>query len=245
MQTSTKFTESYFPAEEVGELIEMTLPDLMMKIAGEVPDRLALVEGVADPAKRRRWTYKQLMDDVQKVARGLLTHLQPGDKVAILAPETPEWVIMQHGLCFAGLIIVPLNPSYTEREVEFVLKSSDASAIVFAESSRGKDLRKIVEAVQARLPNLKTAVCILDIEALKAAGDPARQLPERWCLDQCDAAVPYRRWGCERDRHVQPQGHVCADAVVRPRPVPGTDRSRALQQFAHRPHDDSGAAEPP
>ena len=50
MQASTKFTESYFPAEQVGELIEMTLPDLMLKIAGEVPDRLALVEGVADPA---------------------------------------------------------------------------------------------------------------------------------------------------------------------------------------------------
>ncbi len=179
METSTKFTESYFPAEQVGELIEMTLPDLMMKIAGEVPDRLALVEGVADPAKRRRWTYQQLMNDVQKVARGLLTHLQPGDKVAILAPETPEWVIMQQGLCFAGMIIVPLNPAYTEREVEFVVKSSDASAIVFAESSRGKDLRKIVEAVQAKLPNLKTAICISDIEALKAAGDPARELPKQ------------------------------------------------------------------
>ena len=177
MEATAKFTESYFPAEQVGELIEMTLPDLMMKIAREVPDRLALVEGVADPAKRRRWTYRQLMDDVQKVARGLLTHLQPGDKVAILAPETPEWVIMQHGLCFAGLIIVPLNPAYTEREVEFVMRSSDASAIVFAESSRGKDLRKIVEGVQAKLLNLKTAICMSDIEALKAAGDPARELP--------------------------------------------------------------------
>jgi fatty-acyl-CoA synthase len=179
MQATTKFTESYFPAEQIGELIEKTLPDLMMEIAREVPDRLALVEGVADPAKRRRWTYSQLLDDVQKVARGLLTHLQPGDKVAILAPETPEWVIMQHAMCFAGLIIVPLNPAYTEREVEFVVKSSEASAIVFAESSRGKDLRKIVEGVQAKLPHLKTAICISDIEALKAAGDPARELPKQ------------------------------------------------------------------
>ena len=79
MQATTKFTESYFPAEQIGELIEKSLPDLMMEIAREVPDRLALVEGVADPAKRRRWTYSQLLDDVQKVARGLLTHLQPGD----------------------------------------------------------------------------------------------------------------------------------------------------------------------
>lgn len=178
MSSTTKFTESYFPADKEVELIDKTLPELMMDIAREVPDRLALVEGLADPAKRRRWTYKQLIDDIQKVARGLLTHLQPGDKVALLASETPEWVIMQHGLCFAGMIIVPLNPAYTEREVEFVVKNSEASAIVFAETARGKDLRKIVEAVKAKLPKVKTTICISDIEALKAAGDPARELPK-------------------------------------------------------------------
>ena len=173
-----KFTESYFPAEKTGELMEITLGDLMLKIANEVPDRLALVEGVADPAKRRRWTYRQLMDDAQKVARGLLKRLQPGDKVALLAPETPEWIIAQHGLCLAGLVIVPLNPSYTEREVEFILKNADAKGIVFAESSRGKDLRKIVEAAQAKLPDLQVAICLSDIQALMASGDPALALPK-------------------------------------------------------------------
>jgi fatty-acyl-CoA synthase len=178
MASSTKFTESYFPAENTGELMDMTLPELMRQIAEEVPERLALVEGVADPAKRRRWTYRQLIDEVEQVARGLLTHFQPGDKVALLAPETPEWVIMQHGLCFAGLIIVPLNPAYTARELEFILSNAEAKGIVFAESSRGKDLRKIVEEVQLKLPALKTALCISDIEQLKAAGKPSQALPK-------------------------------------------------------------------
>src|SRR3982074_535762 len=134
----------------------MTLGELMLSVAREVPDRLALVEGVADPAKRRRWTYKQLTDEIDRIARGMLNHFQPGDKVGILIPETPEWVMVQHGLCLAGLIIVPLNPAYTEREVEFVLGNAEAKGVIFAESSRGKDLRKIVQSVQAKLPGLTT-----------------------------------------------------------------------------------------
>ncbi|MGO4843372.1 AMP-binding protein, partial [Rhizobiaceae sp. 2RAB30] len=78
-----------------------------------VPDRLALIEGVADPSQRRRWTYRQLVDEALSCARGLLKHFKPGDRVGLLAPETPEWVIFQHGMSFAGLIIVPINPAYT------------------------------------------------------------------------------------------------------------------------------------
>jgi fatty-acyl-CoA synthase len=177
MSGTAKFTESYFPAENIGTLIDITLRDLMLQVASEVPDRLALVEGVADPAKRRRWTYKQLIDDVQKTARGLLKHFRPGDKVGLIGPETPEWIIMQHGLCFAGLIVVPLNPAYTEREVEFILNNAEAKGVIFAESSRGKDLRKLAEEVKTRLPKLHTAICFSDIEALMASGDPLLELP--------------------------------------------------------------------
>lgn len=177
MAGTTKYKQSYFPAENIGALMDITVRDLMLQMAAESPDRLALVEGVADPAKRRRWTYQQLIDEVQQLARGLLTHFKPGDRVGLLAPETPEWVIVQHALCFAGLIVVPLNPAYTEREVEFILKNAEASGVVFAESSRGRDLRKIVEEVQVKLPALKTAICISDLNALKAAGDPQCELP--------------------------------------------------------------------
>jgi len=53
MTAAQKFTESYFPKQETGSLIDMTLGDLMRKNAAEVPDRIALVEGVKDPATLR------------------------------------------------------------------------------------------------------------------------------------------------------------------------------------------------
>lgn len=179
MSQTEKFTMSYFPAEAAEPLWDMTVPDLMLWNAKDFPDRLALVEGVADPKLRRRWTYKQLVDEAQAMARGLLRHFQPGDKVGMLAPETPEWVLFQHAMCFAGIIIVPINPAYTERELEFILRSSESKGIVFAETSRGKALRPLVEDLLVKIPHLTEAICTTDIEALKAKGDPAQDLPRQ------------------------------------------------------------------
>jgi fatty-acyl-CoA synthase len=43
--------------------------------------------------------------------------------------------LFQHALSYAGLIIVPVNPAYTERELEFVLRNSGARGLIFAEAS--------------------------------------------------------------------------------------------------------------
>lgn len=177
MEQARTLTMSHWLADTSQELWDLTVGDLMRRNAAEVPDRLALVEGVADPEKRRRWTYRQLLDAAERAARALLTHFEPGERIAILAPDTPEWVILQHAVSFAGLILVPINPGYTARELEFVLKNCEAAGILFAESSRSKNLRALVEEVQPRLPQLRTAIPVAQLDALLAAADPARALP--------------------------------------------------------------------
>jgi fatty-acyl-CoA synthase len=177
MNAQPKFTESYFPKYETGPLIESTLGDLMLKNAAEVPDRLALIEGAADPAMRRRWTYRQLVDEALACARGLLRHFEPGERVGLLAPETPEWVIFQHAMSFAGLVVVPINPAYTTREVAFILGNARAAGVVHADESRGKDLAAIVREVQGQLGHLRRAINVADLGRLQAEGDPARALP--------------------------------------------------------------------
>jgi fatty-acyl-CoA synthase len=177
MIAQQKFTRSYFPKYETGPLIESTLGELMLKNAQEVPDRLALIEGAADPAKRRRWTYAQLVAEALACARGLLKHFKPGERIGLLAPETPEWVIFQHAMSFAGLVMVPINPAYTAREVAFILGNSKAAGVVYANESRGRDLAAIVREVQGQLDHLRKAVNVADLAALQAEGDPAQELP--------------------------------------------------------------------
>lgn len=178
MTKAVKFTESHFPADTSQDLLEITLGELMRKNAREVPDRLALIEGISGAAKRRRWTYRQLVDEAEALARALLRHFKPGERIGILAPDTPEWLIFQHAVNFAGLVLVPINPAYTAREVEFVLRNSEASGLIYADSSRGKDLRAIVDAVRPNLPLLRETVRVGDYEALLKSGDPATVLPE-------------------------------------------------------------------
>ncbi len=174
---------SHFPADVSREILDTTLGNLMREVAERHPDRTALVEGAADPTQRRRWSYRQLVEVAEQGARALMSLFEPGERIGFLAPDTPDWVIVQHAASFAGLVLVPINPAFTSRELEFVLSNSEAAGVVFAESSRGKNLRKLVEEVAPRLPLLRERVSMADFQRLAQTVDRKRPLPEIKPLD--------------------------------------------------------------
>jgi fatty-acyl-CoA synthase len=172
-------TESYWPADRSQSLLEITLGDLLRQVAEEVPDRIALVEGLSDLRLRRRWTYRDLLRDAECVARALLARFKVGEAVVLYAANTPEWVLLQHGMSLAGLLLVPVNPGYTMRELEFVASNCNAAGIIFDSSYRGRDLREVVgDLRRAALPNLREYIAMDDFDALLAAGDGAEPLPQ-------------------------------------------------------------------
>ncbi len=78
--------KSLWPATPSSGVRDITVGDLLREAASAEPDRLALVDGTPDPADRREWTYRQLLADTEMVARALLAHFAPGDRIAIWAP---------------------------------------------------------------------------------------------------------------------------------------------------------------
>ena len=54
----------------------------------------------------------------------------PGDRIALLLPNTPQLLVAQYGVWRAGAIAVPLNPLYTPRELAGALESTTPVAIV-------------------------------------------------------------------------------------------------------------------
>src|ERR1700730_3935088 len=145
MQTSSPLTTSSWPADRSQSLLDLTLGALLRQVADEVPERIAVVEGVSDPGLRRRWTYANLLRDAERVARALLTRFTVGERVVVYASNSPEWVLLQYGMSFAGLILVPVNPAYTARELEFVARNCDAAGIIFESAYRGRNLRDVVD----------------------------------------------------------------------------------------------------
>ena len=69
-----------------------------------------------------RWTYRELGERVDAFAAGLLAlGFEPGDRVAIWAPNCAEWVVAQFATAKAGLILVNINPAYRLAELEYAL----------------------------------------------------------------------------------------------------------------------------
>ncbi len=79
----------------------------------------------------KEMTYRRLYQDAGKLAAYLKKiGLQKGDRVAIMLPNTPQAVISYFGILMAGGIVVPTNPLYTERELEYQMKDSGAKMII-------------------------------------------------------------------------------------------------------------------
>ncbi|GAA4359243.1 AMP-binding protein [Variovorax defluvii] len=157
-------TESHWHPDTSEALLDATLGDLLRELADAVPDRTAFVEAVADAARRRRWTYRQLLEDAQGVAMALLRRHQPGERVAVWAPNCAEWILLQHGASLAGLVLVTVNPAYVGEEVRHVLAASGASGIFHADRYRTTDMTEVVGELRAGLPGLRYAVAFSRFE---------------------------------------------------------------------------------
>jgi fatty-acyl-CoA synthase len=178
MRVENCLQESYWPADTSEELLDIALGDLLRQVASEVPDRVALVDAVADQTKRRRWTYAQLLARAEQTARALLKRFSPGERVAICSANCAEWILLQHGISFAGLIMTPINPAFRTIEIEAILRGSEAVGIFYAAQYRDNNLEETIESLRNRLPALREAVRMADFDDFVADFDPLIALPE-------------------------------------------------------------------
>jgi fatty-acyl-CoA synthase len=176
--TSARLASSYWPADRGEPVLDTTVGDLLRAAAAEVPGRLALVEGSPDPAARRTWTYAGLLTVAERTARALLARFAPGERIAVWAPNCPEWMLLQHGVSLAGMVLVTVNPALRARELAYVLAQSRAAGIFFAGAYRGFDMADAVAGLRAGLPGLREAIPLSEWDSFAASGDPAAALPQ-------------------------------------------------------------------
>jgi fatty-acyl-CoA synthase len=163
--------------DEGDQLWEITLGDLLRAGASEHPDRVALVDADPDPARRRSWTYAELLAGAERVARALLTRFAPGERVAVWAPNRAEWILLQQGAGLGGLVLVTVNPANRQVELDYALRQSRAAGIFFAPEYRGFDMARAVRTARAVAPELRETVSFAGWDEFTAASDPALALP--------------------------------------------------------------------
>lgn len=169
-------TESYVPADTSSPVLETTVGGILRDAAARAPDQAALIEGV--PGERRSWTYAELLADAERVARALAARFEKGDRVAVWAPNIPEWVLLEYGAGLAGVVLVTVNPAYQPKELEYVLRQSRSSGIFYLRSFRGNPMEESLRQVADRLPDLVELIPFDDFEEFVASAPDDVELPE-------------------------------------------------------------------
>jgi fatty-acyl-CoA synthase len=138
-------------------LAEQTIGDALDEAARHWGAARALV-AVGDEGTRQEWSFAELRDDAQCVARALLRRYRPGEHIAIWAANRPEWPLVEFGAALARLTLVTINPAYRAAELTHVLRQSKACGVLVQPHHRGTDLLAVVESTRPELPWLRDVV---------------------------------------------------------------------------------------
>ena len=176
MTNDGRLPSAYRPADHPQPQPEESIGALFTRVVAEVPDRDALVAGVADPAGRRRWTYRELAAEADRAARALLTRFEPGQHVAVWSVNRPEWVVLQLGAALAGLVLVTVNPALRRGELAYVLRQSRAAGVFYSEEQLGQRSGQIIAGLRGDLPVLREAVGFGGWEEFLAGGQAGAAL---------------------------------------------------------------------
>lgn len=120
-----------------------TLPGILAESAAKYPNREALAE--KKDGSYRPVTYSQARQAVTTLARGLYKlGIRHSDRVAILQPNGPRWILSDMAILTLGAVGVPLYPSLTAEQIEKILANSGSKAIILTGSDQLEKLKKII-----------------------------------------------------------------------------------------------------
>lgn len=173
-----ELTESYFPAQADDVILETTVGGVLRAQAALTPDTQALIEADMAGDLKRRWTYAQLLADSERLARALLSRYRPGERIAVWAPNIPEWVLLEYAAGLAGLTLVTANPAYRPRELQYVLEQSGSVGLFMVGDYRGNPMAQIAAEVVGDLPAIREIVDMEDHAALFAGESLRVDLPD-------------------------------------------------------------------
>jgi fatty-acyl-CoA synthase len=128
---------------------DVKVGELLTQLARDYPRNEALIY----PDRELRYDFSQLEWLTRQTARGLLSYgISPGDRVALWAPNIPEWVVLQFALAKIGAILVTVNTSLRAGEIQYLLKQSESSALIMVAGFRDVDYVKTVYEI---IPELR------------------------------------------------------------------------------------------
>lgn len=117
-----------------------TLDQMLDAAAAEFPDRPFVV------TDQRSWSYRDIQRWSERIAAGLAAGgVRPGDHVALLMANYPEFVAAKFAIARAGAVAVPINFLNRRDELGYVLRQSDAVLLITMDRFRNLDYLQFLD----------------------------------------------------------------------------------------------------
>ncbi|MET9610356.1 FadD3 family acyl-CoA ligase [Streptomyces sp. NPDC006512] len=149
-----------------------TLALLPAYAAAAYGDREALADGEV------RWSFARLAAEIAAASRAALAHgIRPGDRVAVWAPNSRQWITAALGAVGVGAVLVPVNTRYKPAEAADVIRRSGARVLFTERGFLGTDYARDLHASGEDLGALASTVLLRggsgpeSYEAYLAAGE--------------------------------------------------------------------------
>jgi acyl-CoA synthetase (AMP-forming)/AMP-acid ligase II len=145
----------------------VSIPNAVRISARRFPYAEALID------EGRRWTFAELEEAMLSSVRSVLAlGVQPGDRVAIWAPNSARWIISALGILGAGAILVPVNTRFKGREAAYILNRSGTSALFVVTDFLSHDYLGMLQAADPDSPLLKPGRTVV-LSGAAPAGQPS------------------------------------------------------------------------
>src|SRR6266566_1300438 len=216
---------------------DISLPELLLVTAAEQAERPAVI----DASSGRTLHYGELAEGVRRVASGLAAlGLRPGNVFAIMAPNSPEWLLACCGALAAGGVVTGINPLCTPGEVATQLADAEARFVLTVPEFLPTASAAAERAAAGRPGGPPRIIVIgpapgdtIPLAALLA--HPGKPLPEPADPDAL-ALLPYSSGTTGLAKGVMLTHRACLTNVVQmltSMPVTPADRVLAVAPFFH------------
>jgi len=127
---------------------DQSLFDVLDDAAQRFPERPAIA------FLRKHLTYHQLLDSVERFSAALASMgVEKGDRVGLILPNCPQYVIAYYASLRLGAIVVGNNPQYTQRELGHQLRDAGPTVVVVLDQ-----LYPNLAAIRDQIPSLEQVI---------------------------------------------------------------------------------------
>jgi fatty-acyl-CoA synthase len=165
----------------------MTLSQALDAAAEQFTDRPLVI------TDSRTYSYREIQEWSLALAAGLIEYgVQPGDHVAVVLANFPEYVAVKYAIARLGAVAVPINFALRRQELSYILGQSDSTMLITMDRLRDRDYLEDLDALApgwmtagggARWPRLRHVFVhstettpragVTTVEQLKSLGTPA------------------------------------------------------------------------